>query len=481
MQRTIPLRLLQIGALAALAAAFAAAAARSATVSQHLSAVNGMALVAAVSAAYLALQIDLAWTFSVGIALAVFSGNSQYIGLPIGPDRLVIGFAMATLLWRSRPWADREVVRVAPSVRFGLVSWLLALTIAFAVVSAAWTGTLLHHAGLYSLLDRLGVVPFLVFMLAPTIFATERQRMALVTTLVVLGAYLGFTALAEALHLDALVFPRYILNPSVGIHADRARGPFVEAVANGMGLFACATAAAVALVRWRDAFARAVALGVMVLCALGIVFTLTRAVWLASAIAPMIALVCSPRTRRWALPAAVIGAVIVVGAFATVPGLSASADSRAQAQRPVWDRLNTDAAALRMIEARPLLGFGWSSFVERGPEYLRQDAAFPLTGAGLNVHNVFLSNAVELGLVGGAVWLAAFLGGIGGAALRRVPAAVEPWRLGLIALAVNWVIVASFGPLGYAFPTLLLWAWAGLVWASRSVPPVAAVGTQRAR
>ena len=59
------------------------------------------ALVGAASAAYLALRADLAWTFSVGIALSVFSGNAQYMGLPVSPDRIVLAFAMAVLLWRS--------------------------------------------------------------------------------------------------------------------------------------------------------------------------------------------------------------------------------------------------------------------------------------------------------------------------------------------------------------------------------------------
>jgi putative inorganic carbon (HCO3(-)) transporter len=466
MQRAISLRVLQAGGLAALCAAIAAAATRSEAISQQISPLRAIAALAALCAAYLALRIDIAWTFSVGIALTVFSGNSSQLGFPIGPDRLVFAFGLAVLAWRARPWAPEQHERARAAPSGDLVWWLLVLTIAYAVVSAAWSGTLTEHAGLYGLLDRLGVVPFLLFLLAPTIFPTERERTVLLTTLVALGAYLGFTALAETVHLNALVFPRYILDPTVGIHADRARGPFVEAVANGLALFGCATASAVAFTRWRDQLARAAALAVMVLCALGVVFTLTRAVWIGAAVAPLVALLCSPRTRRWVLPTALTGGLVVAFAFAAIPGLTSQADTRAQSKRPVWDRLNTDAAALRMIERRPVLGFGWSSFVERGPDYLRQAPDFPLTGAGLNVHNVFLSNAVELGLLGFVLWLLAFLAGIGGAALRSVLPAVEPWRIGLIALAVCWVVVANFGPLGYAFPTLLLWTWAGVVRAS---------------
>jgi O-antigen ligase len=343
-------------------------------------------------------------------------------------------------------------------------AWLLAVAAAYATISAAWADTLATHDGFYGLLDRLGIVPFILFLAAPVVFATERQRDILLGVLVALGAYLGWTALAEGLGLDALVVPHYIVDPSIGIHADRARGPFVEAVANGLALFACAVAATLALARWRRRpAARAAALIVLILCAVGIVLTLTRAVWIASAVAPVVAMLCSPASRRWLLPALLLGGVVAWGALHYVPGLQGKADSRTEDQRPVWDRLNTDEAALRMVGERPVLGWGWNSFVARGTDELRQTGDYPLTGAGLVVHNVFLSNAVELGLAGLAAWLGAFVLGIGATAALRAPPALEPWRLGLIALAINYVIVANFGPLGYAFPTLLLWTWAGIV------------------
>lgn len=447
-----------------LACAFAAAIHNQA-LAERVSPLDALTLVATASAIYLAVHADLAWTFAIGIALSVFSGNAEYIGLPISPDRVVLSFGVATLFWRSSRFSRASMTSSGTAARgFGAAQWFILLAIGYAIISAAWTGTLLHHDGFYGLLDRFGVVPFVMFLVAPRVFATERQRQALVVTLVVLGAYLGWTAVAEGLNLNSLVFPRYILDPTIGIHADRARGPFVEAVANGLALYACGVAAAVALATWRGLESRCIATIVLALCIVGVVLTLTRAVWVASVAAPLVAMLFSHRLRRRALPAGVVAAVLVAGTLALIPGLTTSVQSRAQTVRPVWDRLNTDAAALRMIEHRPLLGFGWGSFVEQGPEYLRQSLRYPLTGAGLNVHNVLLSHAVELGLVGLALWLAAFFGGVGGAALRRLPHELDPWRIGLVAVGINWLIVANFGPLGYAFPTLLLWTWAGLVW-----------------
>jgi O-antigen ligase len=425
---------------------------------------------------YLALTVDVAWTFSAAIVLSVFSGHSSDAGLPFPPDRLALAAGLGVLALRTIDWsgarADGRQSRAAP-LRFTATHWLLVVAAAYALLSAAWGGTLRESSAFYGLLDRFGLIPFAMFVLAPKIFPGERQRMALVTTLVVTGLYLGFTALLEGFGLTQLVLPRYIADPAVGLHFGRARGPFVEAVANGLALFTCATAAAVALTRWRHPLARRLAWGVLGLCVLGILFTLTRAIWLAAVIAPFAVALTSPSLRRYAAPAAVAGVAMVAVAYLLVPGLSDELSTRAGSKRPVWDRLNTNAAAVRMVEERPLLGFGWDRFKRDSAEYMRLGGDYPITGVGLNVHNVPLSHAVELGLVGALLWAAAFCAAILLPGLRRGPPALEPWRLGLLALALSWLIAANFGPVGYAFPTLALWTWAGIVAAARRDPEVA--------
>ena len=54
-------------------------------------------------------------------------------------------------------------------------------------------------------------------------------------TLIALG-YLCLIAILFLLGAKEFIFPRYILDESLGIHADRARGPFLQAVANGVTL-----------------------------------------------------------------------------------------------------------------------------------------------------------------------------------------------------------------------------------------------------
>jgi O-antigen ligase len=166
------------------------------------------------------------------------------------------------------------------------------------------------------------------------------------------------------------------------------------------------------------------------------------------------------------------GAIAVALAFAVVPGLTAKADARGSDLRPVWDRLNTNAAALRMLEDRPALGFGWGSFEQGSLPYLRQADRYPLTGYGIPVHNVLLGNAVALGAVGMAVWLTAWCWALMGPLRRfgsRFPE-LDAWRAGLVALILHWLVVSLFTPVAYPLPIMLLWVWAGIVWGLRQDP-----------
>jgi O-antigen ligase len=414
-------------------------------------------LLALGAAGYLGLYMTPALLVSLGLAAEVLNGNANQLGLPIAPDRILIAAGLASLALRL-PGAI-----VTRSIVWRPVHALLAATAAYATVSALAAHTLTTKDGLFALLDRLGVLPFLIFTLAPLLYGSKRARNTLLVVLVVLGAYLGITAVAEGIGLDWLVFPAYIKDASVGLHVGRARGPFAEAVANGLGLYGCAVASATAAWLWRDQKVRSRLAGaVALLCLGGTIFTLTRAVWLATVIATLLALLANHRTRAVLAPTVGVALAVLALAILFVPGFANRAEERQGDQRPIWDRYNSNSAAVRAIEDQPLFGVGWQAWTKRNTDYLRQSNDYPLTGTTIEIHNVALSHAAELGLVGLALWGAAFAAGIGGAILRPGPAELDPWRLGMVALAVHWLVVASFGPLSYPFPNLLLWTWAGV-------------------
>jgi putative inorganic carbon (HCO3(-)) transporter len=417
----------------------------------------------AVAVAYLACQVDPAWVFSAAIFAFVFSGNWGYMGLPnmVAPDRFLAAVGIYSLLFGPQS-------RYRPRLRVETVHRLLGLVLVWAAISMLVAGTLFEEEGGFRFFDRLGVLPFLFFLLAPMAFRTVRQRAILLGTLVALGGYLGLTALFETIGPHALVFPRYILNESVGYQAGHARGPFAEAEANGVALFGCAAACAMAVAIWKQTRYRLLAGALGALCLIDCLFTLQRAVWIGAAVGTVVALAAFAPLRRFLFPVLAAGAVGVALSLNLVPGLSENVSERTSDQLSVWDRENLISAAERMIEARPLFGFGWGSFTKVAEPYFRQAADIPLTASNTEkgtdiLHSVVLSNAVELGVLGCALWLLAVFLAIGGAIVKRGPPELYPWRVGLLAYFACWAVVLNLTPLPQAFPNLLLWLWAGVV------------------
>ncbi|HET9733592.1 MAG TPA: O-antigen ligase family protein [Acidimicrobiales bacterium] len=405
--------------------------------------------------AYLGLRLAPGLLVCVGLGLEIFSGNWRYMHVPLPLDRLMLLAGLLSLiLGGRRAMADRAFV-LRP------VHVLLLVVAAWATMSAIGAGTLAGHNGFYALLDRLGLVPFLGFTLAPLLFGDARRRNMLIVTMVVVGGYLSVTAIMEGTGLLRYVEPSYIRNPHLGIHYGRSRGPFLEAEADGLAMVMCAVAASIGVTTWKGRKARVAAAGVVLTCAVGAIFTLTRSIWIGGALALIVGVVAHPRTRRWS-PLFVLGAAaLAVSVVFAVPSLHTKARDRLESASPVWDRENTDLAALRAAEAHPLLGIGWETFQTKGPSYLRE-GNYPLTGAGLEVHNVLLSHAAELGLPGAILWLLALLAAVGGAVFRRSRPEMLPWRVGLLCIAVPFLVVANVSPLSYPFPNFVLWLWAGV-------------------
>jgi O-antigen ligase len=402
-----------------------------------------------------AVAIEPAWILSVGLALSIFSGNWSYLHVPGPLDRVVIVVGIVAVLVRSFVVAD------APRVQIRRVHWILALLVLYAVGSAALSDTLSQHQAAFELLDRLGLVPFLLYLVAPAAFPTERERTILLGTLAVVGAYLGATAFFEMIGPHSLVFPKFILDPSLGIHDGRARGPFLEAGADGLAMFCCSVAAIMLLDRPRKPWIRWAVIAIASLCLLGLMLTLTRQVWAGAAAGALLASIGSPRLRRHLPVALIAGVVVIGGALVAIPALQAKLHTRASAQKPVWDRLNSDAAALRMIESRPLLGFGWGTFPRYSPQYYHVAKTYPLSAVG-EVHNVVLSNLAEIGAIGLALWLLGLASAVLAPFRRRGPPELEIWKLGMVAVVVAWFVQANFAPLAYAFDNYLPWLFAGI-------------------
>ena len=160
----------------------------------------------------------------------------------------------------------------------------------------------------WSLIAAKFIVPFTLFHLAGMVFTEERFiRQFEIFALLVL-AYLSFTAVAFLAGAKQLIFPHFILDASLGYHADRARGPLLQAVANGVSLNL------LGLLAWHS-FRRRTVRGVKAALLLGslpvaILATMTGAVWLSFAATMLLLIV---RTRSGTLRKACLGLAVVGG------------------------------------------------------------------------------------------------------------------------------------------------------------------------
>ena len=422
-----------------------------------------MVLVGALAGALVVYAIWIvppSWSISAALLLSMFGGSWGTLGLPrsVAPDRIVLVVALAAIVVRAPCARDRPLIRFKPLYAVMYVAG------AYAIGSAIAVGTITNHGAIFDLLDRMQILQWLVFIIAPAAFVTAADRRVLMGTLVAMGLYLGCTGIFEILGPHALVFPRYINNPNVGIQFGRARGPFVEAAVNGLALYACILASCIALREWRSRLALVLAGLAIAVCSVSLLLTFQRTIWIGVAIAALVTLIVVRELRRYILPA-LLGVAVIVGIGFTIPSVHQKLQTRTNDVGTVQDREALDAAAVNMVEARPLLGFGWGRFTTVAPSYFVTSNSYSSEGfVGTPVHDVYASIAAELGLVGMVLWLLILIWGVGGAVFtNRAPPELRPWRVALGSLFILWLAAGISSPLATSFQSLILWLWAAVV------------------
>jgi O-antigen ligase len=244
-------------------------------------------------------------------------------------------------------------------------------------------------------------VPFALFHLAGLVFREERRLRLFEAFALVVLAYLCFTSIAFLVGARSLIFPRFILDESLGYHADRARGPLLQAVANGVSLNLLGVLALHAFLRGRIRGLKAALL--LASLPVAILATMTRAVWLSFAVSigVLIFLSHNRRLRRICVGVAIVGALGLL--------ITLSFDDQ---RRALMDRLH-ESGPLDFREA--VYAGGWQMFLEKpfagwGVNQMPAELARHVSGykeKELYPHNTYLEILVEHGVFGLAlyVWL----------------------------------------------------------------------------
>lgn len=277
----------------------------------------------------------------------------------------------------------------------------------------AVSGTLLqpYDAETWSVLAAKWIVPLGLFYMARLVFEDDSSiRSFEIFALIVLG-YLCVTAILFLFDVRVLIFPPFILDQSLGIHPDRARGPFLQAVANGVTLNLLGL---IALDSFRRGRLRGViAWGLLAALPVAVLATKTRAVWASFGISVVALSLFSPhrRIRRTCLGMILAAAVGLLCAL-TFEDFSHSLRDRLEERSPVQFRMAVYRAGWEMFCNKPLAGWGAAQtqleLSRRISEFHQEEFYF---------HNTFLEIAVEYGLVGLLLyfWLVLDLLRLGGA------------------------------------------------------------------
>jgi putative inorganic carbon (hco3(-)) transporter len=360
--------------------------------------------------------------------------------------------------------ACRAVVRRQPIV-IERATWPMAGLTLLAVVSVI--GQPFDHET-WSLLASKFIVPFALFHLAGPVFTEEKHfRQFEVFALAVL-AYLSFTAIAFLAGAHDLIFPRFILDESLGFHADRARGPLLQAVANGMSLDILGVLALHAYRRARSRGEKFVLALLLASVPIAILATMTRAVWM-SFVGTVLALVFVSKNRS--LRRICIGLVAVgllgIAVMLGSPELDGALTDRLQERGPVDYRAAVYVGGWQMFLDRPLAGWGFHQMPDALPRYVsgyKEKVLYP--------HNTYLELLVELGVTGLALylWLMWELWRLGrGPMPAREKDGFLDWqfhRLWPILLIVYWANAAMV-VMSYQFVNGLLFTMAGMLAAQK--------------
>lgn len=247
----------------------------------------------------------------------------------------------------------------------------------------------------WSLLAAKWIVPVVLFHLAGIVFQDESALRRLETFCIIALFYLAAMAIFFLFDIRSLIFPRFILDESIGIHADRARGPFLQAVANGVSLNLLGLLALHSFERRRIRGLFAAMLFISV--PLALLATRTRAVWFAAGISTILIAILGPgdKLRRVGRLLCAFAAVGISVLTFYQPGSSELAERFAD-RSPVDFRLDMYRAGWQMFTEKPLKGWGSEGRIQ--PEIERRISNFH--PEYYLFHNTYLELAVERGLLG---------------------------------------------------------------------------------
>lgn len=376
-------------------------------------------------------------------------GLGFQLGVTVTPDRLcfllIAGVFLVQLGRRSKTAA-----------KLGFGEWCMLLFAGVCTLSWYFTGADVGAAKQRWLTTLFQMIffPFTAYYVMKSTPYRQENVKRIMNCLTILGVYLGLTAVFEHYHVGRFVWPKYILDPNVGIQFGRARGPLASSIGLGPVLVVCFLAVTVRLSYSGQAM-RVFLAGLALLLVVAVYFTYTRSIWLCLAIALVVVTIYNPKTRKAAIA---IVAVLVVAFFSGITNkFSASGGTLfGTRSKTIEYRLVNYRVAYEVFKTSPVFGVGYGNFA--GEKSLRKIQDEVTHGGGRTLddgnHNTYLGLLAEVGLVGFLSYLGvlASMGYLCLGLLRRM-GPERPMERGVIVMALSIVgiycLVGQTGDLRY--------------------------------
>jgi len=416
----------------------------------------------------------LSWDTDTNPLWRIASWTLRPLYLGIAFPSILYVVAMAVFLFRPPDlfsfYADRIVfgalvcfVVLRAMARRERIPFVAALSVPMLLLTALAVFRALRDpfdAQIWSIIASKYIVPFALFHIALLVFRGPEQRKHFEIFVLLALAYLVFIAIAFLVDARSLIYPRFILDESLGFHPDRARGPFLQAVANGVSLNMLGILV-IGLSQRRGIVQTLLWLALP----FAVLATMTRAVWIAFAASAVALGFRFIKHRLRAVCALVAIAGILLGCAIGLgnTSLKNALSERTEERGPVEARLAVYDAGWSMFRERPFTG--WTS----GGMYA--ELARRMAGYHLRifyVHNTYLALLVEFGVPGLALYGILFFN------LFRLSWHKPPRETGAVAaLRKTWPLLLSvylfnafFVDMAYQFVIGLLFTVAGMLCAS---------------
>ncbi len=219
-----------------------------------------------------------------------------------------------------------------------------------------------------------------------------------------LGTYIALTACAEKLEWTWAVFPRYIADPKIQEFLGRARGPLLNPSGNGV-LLGLGLAVSMLIPFWYRGWKRVLLWALVPLSLMGTVCTLTRCVWMSSAVIAVGITTCYV-PQRWRV--AFLVTIVSIGSVGMIAKANSFVSFKRDKNVSVEDmkesaqlRPYLAMIAWKMFKDHPILGCGTAQYRAKAVDYLYDRTVdMPLEKAAPYVqHNILLALLVENGLI----------------------------------------------------------------------------------